>query len=78
MPSFLDMLALFKCQHDKLMLESLKVKAVKFGDPGMVTLKNLMEPALECSTPPLIFYLILSLATAALTLCLVPDILLLF
>lgn len=47
MPSFPNMLALFKCQLDRNMSTGLKFQAVEVGDPGMVTLKDLMEPVLE-------------------------------
>lgn len=47
MPSFPNMLALFNWQLDRKMSTGLKFQAVEVGDPGMVTLKDLMEPILE-------------------------------
>ena len=58
------MLELLKRQLDGIMATRLRSRAVGFGHPGKVDLKDLMEHALQGGALPLAHLLVLSLSTA--------------
>ena len=63
MHSFPTMLELLKCQLDGIMVTSLRLRAVGFGHPGMVTLNDLMEPVLQGGAQALTFFLDVKLSS---------------